>query len=134
MTTSFIKFILSQISFLKSASSIAKDNKLSVSTVLRLIDKISTKTVHLPEIISIDEFKGNAAKEKFQFVINDPIAKKTLDVFPTRRVEYLEHYFLKFSYKDRYKVKYVVMDMNKSFKKVATRNDVDSVRKIKRSI
>ncbi len=118
MTTSFIKFILSQISFLKSASSIAKDNKLSVSTVLRLIDKISTKTVHLPEIISIDEFKGNAAKKKFQFVINDPIAKKTLDVLPTRRVEYPEHYFLKFSYKDRCKVKYVVMDMNKSFKQV----------------
>ena len=80
--------------------------------------KFLLKTVHLPEIISIDEFKGNAAKEKFQFVINDPIAKKTLDVLPTRRVEYLEHYFLKFSYKDRCKVKYVVMDMNKSFKQV----------------
>lgn len=118
MTTSFIKFILRQLSFLKSASSIAKDNKLSVSTVLKLIDKISTKTVYLSEIISIDEFKGNAAKEKFQFVINDPIAKKTLDVLPTRRAEYLEYYFSKFSYEDRCKVKYVVMDMNKSFKQV----------------
>ncbi len=36
-------------------------------------------------------------------IINDPIAKKTLDVLPTRRVEYLEHYFLKFSYKNKYK-------------------------------
>lgn len=118
MTTSFIKFVLSQLSSLKSAFSIAKDNELSISTVLRLIDKISTKTVVLPEIISIDEFKGNADKEKFQFVINDPISKKTLDVLPTRRTEYLEYYFSKFSYKDRCKVKYVVMDMNKSFKQV----------------
>ena len=65
MTTSFIKFILSQISFLKSASSIAKDNKLSVSTILRLIDKISTKTVHLQKLFLLMNLKVMLLKKNF---------------------------------------------------------------------
>ena len=64
--TIFIKFILSQISFLKSASSIAKDKKASASYRFnKLSDKISTKTVYLPEIISIYEFKAMLLKKNF---------------------------------------------------------------------
>ncbi len=51
---------------------------ISVSIVLRILDTLSTFKVKLPEIISIDEFKGNAGNEKFQFIINDPINKKLI--------------------------------------------------------
>lgn len=118
MTVSLKKAIISQFFETKSASSIAKEHNISVSTVLRILDTLSTDKVKLPEIISIDEFKGNADGEKFQFVINDPVNKKVLDVLPTRKADYLYHYFGKFTYAQRCKVKYVLMDMSKAFREV----------------
>ena len=118
MTTSMIKFIISQLHLSKSASSIARENNISVSTVLRFVDKISVHKPVLSSVISIDEFKGNANNEKFQFILNDPINKKIIDVLPTRKADYLRSYFLKFSFKERSSVEYVVMDMNKAFRSV----------------
>ena len=118
MMVSLEKAIISQFFETRSASSIAKEYNISVSTVLRILDTLSTNKVKLPEIISFDEFKGNADGEKFQFVINDPVNKKVLDVFLTRKADYLYHYFGKFTYAQRCKVKYVLMDMNKAFREV----------------
>ena len=118
MTTSLKKSIISQLFETKSATSIAKEHNISVSTVLRIVDSLATSEVKLPQIISIDEFKGNASGEKFQFVINDPVNKKVLDVLPTRKANYLYYYFEKFTYEERSKVKYVIMDMSKSFREV----------------
>lgn len=118
MTTSLKKSIISHFFELNSASKIAKEHNISVSTVLRILDTLSTFKIKLPEVISIDEFKGNTGNEKFQFIINDPINKKVLDVLPTRKAEYLYAYFTKFTYGQRSKVKYVIMDMSKSFREV----------------
>lgn len=118
MTTSFKKSIISQLFEIKSAKAIAKEHNISVTTVLRMLDSLSTPKMELPEIISIDEFKGNAGGEKFQFAINDPINKKVLDILPSRKANYLYYYFGKLSYAQRNNVKYVIMDMSKSFREV----------------
>lgn len=73
MTIPLKKSIISNLFELNYASKIAKEHNVSVSTVLRILDIMPTFKAKLPEVISIDEFKGNAGGEKFQFVINDPI-------------------------------------------------------------
>jgi Transposase and inactivated derivatives len=74
---------------------------------------------HLPEVLSIDEFKGNAGGEKFQCIITDAKNHTVLDILPNRKSADLIRYFLKFPRKQRLKVKYVVMDMSSLFRSVA---------------
>lgn len=57
MITSMIKFIISQFNLSKSASSVARENNISVSTMLRLWNKISVHNLSLAHIISIDRFR-----------------------------------------------------------------------------
>jgi transposase len=72
---------------------------------------------HLPSVLSIDEFKGNAGKNKYQCIITDPKNKKVLDILKGREQHILTEYFKDF--KDRKNVKYFVMDMWKPYKEVA---------------
>ena len=71
----------------------------------------------MPEILSIDEFKGNAGGEKYQTIITDAKNKKKIDVLPNRKKSDLIRYFRNFENKKD--VKYVVIDMNRNFKDVA---------------
>ena len=56
---------------------------LSTNQVIRLFDlrQIQVNCV-LPAVIAIDEFKGDANKEKFQTIIVDVKNKKMIDVLP----------------------------------------------------
>lgn len=87
---------------------------LSTNQVIRLFDRrqIQVKRV-LPAVIAIDEFKGDADKEKFQTIIVDVQNKKIMDVLPDRLSKTIENYFRKC---DTSNVKVVVMDLSKRFK------------------
>ena len=63
----------------------------------------------LPRVISFDEFKADTSYGKYAFIMNDPIHKKTLDVLPSRKKEYLMNYFTKIN--NRQSVEYVISDM-----------------------
>ncbi|WP_211210118.1 transposase family protein [Propionispira raffinosivorans] len=65
MTTLLKQFIISQFAQVKSASAIARDTNVSVTTALRLFDHVAYISTQLPEVLSIDEFKGNADGEEF---------------------------------------------------------------------
>ena len=86
---------------------------ISVSTVSRVFDIVDYRLYRLPEVIAIDEFKGNAGGEKYQVIITNPKNKKVLDILPSRQKSYLKDYFLQFE--NRKSVKYVVMDMWESY-------------------
>lgn len=101
-----------------SASHIAKEHGISVSTALRYFDLIDYGSCKLPEVLSLDEFRGNAGGKKFQTIITDAKNMKVLDILPNRKLSDLISYFLKFSRKERLKVKYVVMDMSSLFRSV----------------
>ena len=63
----------------------------------------------LPDIISFDEFKADTNEGKYAFIMNDPIRKRTLDILPSRKKDYLISYFTKVE--NRKNVKYVISDM-----------------------
>ena len=73
----------------------------------------------LPEVLSIDEFKGNAGNEKYQCILVDPAKHRVLDILPGRNQQCLTQYFYSFPKKDRLKVKFFVCDMWQPYVDVA---------------
>lgn len=87
---------------------------VSTNQVLRLFNKRQIKVNRvLPAVTAIDEFKGDADKEKFQTIIVDVQNKKIIDVLPDCLSKTIENYFRKC---DTSAVKVVVMDLSKRFK------------------
>jgi len=80
-----------------------------INEMEEIISNIPDHLNSLPEVISFDEFSANTEYGKYAFVINAPISKKTLDILPSRRKEYLLNYFTKVN--GRENVKYVICDM-----------------------
>ena len=99
------------------ASTIARKHNISVTTAFRYFDLVSYSCKKLPEVLSIDEFKGNAGGEKYQTILTDAEGKRILDILPDRKNKTLIRYFGRF--KNRKDVKVVVMDMNPHFREVA---------------
>lgn len=109
--------ILDAFRKLQPATEIAAQYNISSSTAIRYFDLIEYRCKELPEVLSIDEFKGNAGGEKYQTILTDAKNKKPIDIRPNRFEEDLIRYFMKFP--DRSNVKFFVTDMNSHFKTVA---------------
>ena len=104
---------------MESFTDTARRHCVSQPTVTRIFDRISYRVPrHLPSILSIDEFKGNASKEKYQVALNDPVRRMPLDILPSRDTQELIDYFMQFPRHERAKVKAVVMDLSPIFRKV----------------
>lgn len=107
---------------LKNFKTIAKDNNISIPTVVRYMHYnfyLSNKhNFDLPERIGIDEFKGNCGEEKYQFHIFDLDTRKTIDIVKSRKYDDLENYFSSFSLEQRCRVKVVSMDLYSPFKRI----------------
>ena len=108
--------IINSLSDVKSMKQIGKENNVSGTTVARVLDKISYGLPKLPEVIGIDEFKGNSGGEKFNCILTDPKGHNILDILPKRKAESLYGYFMQFS--NRFSVKFVTMDMSNLFRNV----------------
>ena len=119
VTQRLIVNVISSFREMVSATHIARENNVSVTTALRYFDLVNYGLARLPEVLSIDEFKGNAGGEKFQCILTDAETRSVLDVLPSRKAAELIRYFLKFPRKQRMKVRYVVMDMSSLFRGVA---------------
>lgn len=100
----------------KNFKDVASRFDTSPTTVIRRFDQISAsmlqETRQLPEVIAIDEYKGDAGGEKYQTIIADPIARKPLDILKDRKKDTIKEYLRKHGHH----VKVVVMDMSPSFK------------------
>ena len=102
----------SEISF----TSIAKDVNLSVSTVIRFFDMLAYDAPkELPQVLSIDEFKGNTGKEKYQVIITNPADGTVLDILPDRKQSHLISYIKNWEREERNRVKFFVSDMWKPY-------------------
>ena len=75
----------------------------------------------MPTTLSIDEFKGNTNKEKYQCIITDPVNRIVLDILPKRYESYLTKYFLNFDKNERDKITTFVSDMWKPYSSVAAK-------------
>ena len=100
-----------------SAAYIARKHNISTTTDLRYFNLVNYSHKALPEVLSIDEFKGNAGGEKYQTILTDARDRKIIDILPNRKKADMIRYFRRF--KNRKEVKYVVIDMNPHFREVA---------------
>ena len=100
----------------RSFTSIANEVNLSVSTVIRFFDMLAYDTPkELPQVLSIDEFKGNTGKEKYQVIITNPADGTVLDILPDRKQSHLISYFKQWEREERNTVKFFVSDMWKPY-------------------
>ena len=112
MTNRLSAWIIHLLEDVRSFSSVAREVKLSVSTVIRIFDVVGySHPQKLPEVLAIDEFKGNTDNEKYQCILTDPKTGIVLDILPNRTTEYLIKYFKQWNLDKRKSVKYFVSDM-----------------------
>ena len=101
-----------------SRKDIAQRLNISQSTVARWMQLVDYgKPSKLPKVISIDEFRGNTDAGKFQCILTAPKEKAIIDILPDRTAANILDYLKSFSNCDQ--VRYVVMDMNREYLKVA---------------
>lgn len=109
--------MLEKLSDTRSYSSVAYEYGVSVSTVIRIFNRVQyPHPAELLEVLGIDEFKGNSGGAKFHCILTDLKQKKVIDILHTRKENELIDYFKKY---DRSKVKYFVSDMNKTYSEIA---------------
>ena len=117
-TSRLIATVIQAFRNVLSAKEIASRYNISVPTALRYFDCVSCPRMKLPEVLSIDEFKGNAGRYKYQSILTDPEHKVILDILPNRFEGDLVSYFGTFE--NRNDVKYFISDMNPHFRAVAS--------------
>ena len=118
-TSRFFAAIINKLHTTNNQKVIAKEYNISSNTVARILKLVSPTPAPdaLPEILAIDEFKGNTNGEKYHCILTDPKAHKLIDILPDRKKTNLISYFKAF--KNRDKVKFFVMDMTGNYKDIA---------------
>jgi len=120
MTNRLSAYVINKLQTECSFTNVAREVNLSVTTVIRIFDLVSYPKSSLPEVISMDEFKGNAGGEKYLNIIADPANGVVLDILPSRHLTDLYNYFKAFPREERQKVKYFISDMWKPYADVAS--------------
>lgn len=119
MTNRLSAYIIDKLRNERSFTSVANEVNLSVTTVIRVFDLVSYPKSPLPEVLSIDEFKGNSSGEKYHAILADPKNGVVLDILPKRYSNSLYSYFKAFPKDDRDKVKCFISDMWKTYSDVS---------------
>ena len=118
-TNRLIAFIYEQLTTNKSMKQIAKESFVSTNKIMRTLDLFSSENTSLPDVISIDEFKGNSGNYKYQVALIDSKNHKIIDILPCRYKHELCNYFKKFSPVERSKVKFFITDLWETYKDIS---------------
>ena len=118
VTKRLVATIIRSFEKMVSATEIASRYNVSSVTAMRYFKEVKYKATKLPEVLSLDEFKGNSGGHKYNSIIADPKNRKVIDICPNRYENDLIHYFSRFPSKSD--VKYFVCDMNPHFRRVAS--------------
>ena len=117
VTSRLVAEIIFAFKKIVSAKEIGCRFNVSGVTAMRFFQCYNHKPTVLPEVISLDEFKGNSGGQKYNSIVADPSGRKVLDILPDRFENNLVKYFSQFESKNN--VKYFVCDMNPHFRQVA---------------
>jgi transposase len=118
ITNRMAMLCLNELQFKCSRKDIAQRLNISQSTVARWLQLVDYgKPSQLPKVLSIDEFRGNTDAGKFQCILTSPRNKTIVDILPDRTAAHILDYLKAFPNRDT--VKYMVMDMNKEYLKIA---------------
>lgn len=117
MTRRVYENILHELRSNCSMKSVAQRFALSANTVARVFGIVNYSLHKLPEVLAIDEFKGNTDNEKYQCILTNPQSGKLLDILPSREQGTIFDFFK--SFKQREHVKLFIMDMWEPYKGIA---------------
>lgn len=117
VTSRLVAEIMFSFRKLISAKEIGSRFNVSAVTAMRYFNLFNKKPTMLPEVISLDEFKGNSGGQKYNSIVADPKEGTVLDILPNRYENDLIKYFSHFPNKTN--VKYFVCDMNPHFRRVS---------------
>lgn len=117
VTSRLVAQIIQEFRKIVPATEIGCRFNVSAVTAMRYLNCFNQRVKELPEVLSLDEFKGNSGGQRYNSIIVDPQEKKVLDILPNRYENDLIKYFSQFPSKT--KVKYFVCDMNPHFRNVA---------------
>ena len=112
MTNRFAAYVIDKLRTVCSFTSVAKEVGVSTPTVIRIFDIVQYGKPKLPEVLAIDEFKGNTGSEKYQCILTDPHNHVVLDILPKRCGSYLTTYFKPMN---RSPVRFFVSDMWRTY-------------------
>lgn len=117
VTSRLVAEIIFAFQKVTSAAEIGSRYNVSGATATRYFQYVNYRPKELPEVLSIDEFKGNSGGEKYNCILADLQNRKVFDILPNRYENDLIQYFSHFSSKNN--VKYFVCDMNPHFRRVS---------------
>lgn len=95
---------------------------VSQTYVLDIFDRyVDVKRHHLPLVLSLDEIYSDNLSDrcKYCLVLYDPINGLIIDILDSRRKNHLIDYFKRIKYEERLSVKYVTIDLYKTYKIIA---------------
>lgn len=116
VTKRAIAAIITAFRKLTPATEIGDQFNVSGATAMRYFKCVDHKAAKLPEVLSLDEFKGNSGGNKYNSIVADPQNHKIIDILPNRNESDLIRYFSRFD--SRYGVKSFLCDMNTHFRTV----------------
>ena len=117
VTSRLVARVIQEFKKIVPATEIGSRFNVSAVTAMRYFNCFNQRVKALPEVLSLDEFKGNSGGQKYTSIVVDPKGRKVLDILPNRYENDLIKYFSQFPSKT--KVKYFVCDMNPHFRNVA---------------
>ncbi len=107
----------------KTFTSVARDSFISPHTVMNIFDNyVDCHRRSLPKVLCFDEvYSSKKLDNKYAFVMTDFIDRKIVDICPSRRNYRLSQYFTKIPKHERDNVKFIVIDMWKTYKDLSER-------------
>ena len=117
VTSRLVAKIIQAFEKIVPAKEIGSWFNISGATAMRYFRCVNHKPQTLPEVLSLDEFKGNSGGQKYNSIVADPKNHRVIDILPNRYESDLVRYFSQFPSKKN--VKYFVCDMNPHFRQVA---------------
>ena len=118
VTARLVSEIIFSFKKLIPATEVGSRYNVSAVTAMRYFNCFNQRVSELPQVLSLDEFKGNSGGQKYNSIVVDPEKRKVLDILPNRFETDLIKYFSQFPSKTN--VKYFICDMNPHFRNVAT--------------
>ena len=113
------EFIVDQLRDLQPVSTIAKKTSVDPGYISKMFPYLAVTNSHLPRVLCIDEFKGNAGHFKYQVALIDGETHEVVDILECRYKHFLCDYFKKFPKSERDKVEYFVTDLWETYKDIS---------------